>query len=111
MGITAETLRKNTISREAQDAFAFESQQKAIQAIDSGTFKDEIVPLELARRKDTFVFDTDEFPNRTTTLEKMAGLRPAFRRTAASRQPTHPESMTELPLCCWPLKQQLKKWD
>jgi acetyl-CoA C-acetyltransferase len=81
MGITAENIaEKYNISREAQDAFAFESQQKAIQAIDSGTFKDEIVPLELARRKDTFVFDTDEFPNRTTTLEKMAGLRPAFKK-------------------------------
>jgi acetyl-CoA C-acetyltransferase len=81
MGITAENIaEKYNISREAQDAFAYESQQKAIQAIDSGKFKDEIVPLEIARRRDSFVFDTDEYPNRTTTQEKMAGLRPAFKR-------------------------------
>ena len=81
MGITAENIaEKYNISREAQDAFAYESQQKAIQAIDSGKFKDEIVPVEIARRRETFVFDTDEYPNRTTTPERMAGLRPAFKR-------------------------------
>ena len=81
MGITAENIaEKYNISREAQDAFAYESQQKAIQAIDSGKFKDEIIPVEIARRRETFVFDTDEYPNRTTTPERMAGLRPAFKR-------------------------------
>lgn len=81
MGITAENIaEKYGISREEQDAFSYKSQQKAIRAIDTGMFKDEIVPLEIARRKETFVFDTDEFPNRTTTLEKMSGLRPAFKK-------------------------------
>ncbi|NLA15416.1 MAG: acetyl-CoA C-acetyltransferase [Bacteroidales bacterium] len=81
MGITAENIaEKYSISRENQDAFAYKSQQKAIQAIDTGKFKDEIVPIEIVRRRDTFVFDTDEYPNRTTTPERMSGLRPAFKK-------------------------------
>ncbi|MDD2964978.1 MAG: acetyl-CoA C-acyltransferase, partial [Bacteroidales bacterium] len=68
------------ISREAQDAFAFASQQKAIAAIDAGRFKQEVVPVEIKLKKDTIVFDTDEFPNRGTSPEKLAGLRPAFRK-------------------------------
>ncbi|HHV04306.1 MAG: acetyl-CoA C-acetyltransferase [Bacteroidales bacterium] len=81
MGITAENVaEKYHISREQQDDFAYRSQQKAIQAIDSGKFKDEIVPVTITRKKESFVFETDEFPNRTTTLEKMATLRPAFKK-------------------------------
>ena len=54
--------------------------QKAIRAIDAGKFRDEIVPVEIVSKKETLVFDTDEFPNRATTLEKMANLRPAFKK-------------------------------
>ena len=79
MGVTADNIaKKYNISREAQDEFAYASQQKAIAAIDSGRFKDEIVPVEVKMRKETVVFDTDEHPNRKSTPEKMAKLRPAF---------------------------------
>jgi acetyl-CoA C-acetyltransferase len=79
MGVTAENIvEKYNLSREEQDQFAFQSQQKAIAAIDSGRFKDEIVPIEVKLRRETVTFDTDEFPNRRTNLEKLAKLRPAF---------------------------------
>lgn len=80
MGITAENVAKaGNVSRETQDAFALASQQKAIAAIDSGKFKAEIVPVVIPQRKgDPVVFDTDEFPNRKTNAESLAGLRPAF---------------------------------
>jgi len=81
MGITAENIaEKYQISREAQDEFAWKSQQKAIKAIDEGKFKDEIVPLKVQIKRDTVVFDTDEFPNRTTNLEKLSKLRAAFKK-------------------------------
>lgn len=79
MGVTAENVaKKYGITREAQDEFAYASQQKAIAAVDSGRFKDEIVPIEVKMRKETVVFDTDEHPNRKSTPEKLANLRPAF---------------------------------
>jgi acetyl-CoA C-acetyltransferase len=81
MGITAENIAaKYNISREEQDAFAFASQQKAAAAIDAGRFKGEIVPVEVVSRKETVIFDTDEFVNRTTNPEKLAKLRPAFKK-------------------------------
>ena len=81
MGLTAENIaEKYNISREEQDSYAFQSQQKAIAAIDAGKFKDEIVPYEIVSRKETIVFDTDEFPNRTTSPEKLAKLSPAFKK-------------------------------
>ncbi len=81
MGVTAENIAERyNITREQQDAFSFQSQQKAIRAIDAGKFRDEIVPVEIVSKKETLVFDTDEFPNRATTLEKMANLRPAFKK-------------------------------
>lgn len=81
MGITAENIvEKHQISREEQDAFAYESQVKAIAAVDSGRFDDEIVPIEIITRKGTIVFDKDEYPNRTTTPEILAKLRPAFKK-------------------------------
>ncbi len=81
MGITAENIvDKHNISREAQDKFAYESQQKAIAAVDSGRFDDEIVPIEIKTRKGVIVFDKDEYPNRTTTPEILAKLRPAFKK-------------------------------
>ena len=80
MGITAENVaEKYGISREAQDAFALASQQKAIVAQDAGKFKDEIVAVSIPQRKgDPIVFDTDEYINRKTNAESLAGLRPAF---------------------------------
>ena len=80
MGITAENIaKKHNISRERQDMFAMISQERAIKAVDSGRFKDEIVPIEVKTRKSTVVVDTDEYPNRKTTLDILNGLRPAFK--------------------------------
>ena len=62
-----------------QDKFSYKSQVRAIEAVDSGRFKDEIVPIEIKGKKGTVVFDTDEYPNRTTNLEKLSKLRPAFK--------------------------------
>jgi acetyl-CoA C-acetyltransferase len=82
MGITAENLcEKYEITREEQDEFAAWSQEKAIQAIKSGKFKDEIVPVEIPQRKgDKVIFDTDEYPREGTTVEKLRGLKPAFKK-------------------------------
>lgn len=80
MGITAENVAKQfNISREMQDAFALASQQKAISAQDAGKFVDEIVPVSIPQRKgEPVVFDADEYVNRKTNAESLAGLRPAF---------------------------------
>jgi acetyl-CoA C-acetyltransferase len=80
MGITAENVAKaHDISREQQDALALASQQKASAAQEAGRFKDEIVPVSIPQRKgDPLVFDTDEFINKKTNAEALAGLRPAF---------------------------------
>jgi acetyl-CoA C-acetyltransferase len=79
MGITAENIvAKYGISREEQDNFAYSSQTKAIKAVDSGRFKDEIIPIVIKTRKGEIVFENDEYPNRTTTPEILAKLRPAF---------------------------------
>lgn len=80
MGITAENVAKaNGITRDMQDALALASQQKAAAAQDAGKFKAEIVPVSIPQRKgDPIVFDTDEFINKKTNAEALAGLRPAF---------------------------------
>jgi acetyl-CoA C-acetyltransferase len=80
MGITAENVAKQYgISREMQDALALASQQKAAAAQDAGKFKDEITAIHIPQRKgDSLVFDTDEFLNRKSNAEALAGLRPAF---------------------------------
>ena len=82
MGITAENLvDKYGISREAQDAFAAASQQKAIEAIETGRFVDEITPVLIPQRKgDPIAFATDEQPRAGTTAESLAKLRPAFKK-------------------------------
>ncbi|HHX07398.1 MAG TPA: acetyl-CoA C-acetyltransferase [Erysipelothrix sp.] len=81
MGITAENIaEKYNIDRQTQDEFAYQSQQKAIAAVDAGAFKDEIVPVEVKVRRNTVVFDQDEYPNRTTNLEKLSNLRAAFKK-------------------------------
>ena len=79
MGTTAENVAKKfEISRAEQDAFAVASQNKAEAAQKAGRFRDEILPLEIATKKGVTVFDTDEFPKHGTTLDSIAGLRPAF---------------------------------
>ncbi len=81
MGITAENIVDlYSISRVAQDEFAINSQQKAIAAVDAGKFKEEIVPVEVKLRRETLTFDTDEYPNRRTNIEKLAKLRAAFKK-------------------------------
>ncbi|TXI90310.1 MAG: acetyl-CoA C-acetyltransferase [Burkholderiaceae bacterium] len=79
MGITAENVaKKHGITREEQDQFAVASQNKAEAAQKAGKFADEIIPYEIVSKKGTVVFDTDEFIKHGTTLESLAGLRPAF---------------------------------
>ncbi len=80
MGVTAENVAKKfAVSREAQDALALGSQQKAAAAQAAGKFKDEIVPFSIAQKKgDPIVFAADEFINRKSNAEVLAGLRPAF---------------------------------
>jgi acetyl-CoA C-acetyltransferase len=80
MGNSAEWIaREYNLTREELDEYAYNSQMKAIAAIDAGQFKDEIVPVEVPqRKKPPLIFDTDEVPRRDTSLEKLARLRPAF---------------------------------
>lgn len=81
MGMTAENIaEKYGISREDQDKFALQSQEKAAAAIKAGRFKDEIIPLTVpqGKKKPDLIFDTDEFP-RETSMEALSKLRPAFK--------------------------------
>lgn len=81
MGITAENVcEKYGITREELDAFAANSQQKCEKARAEGKFKDEIVPVEIKKKKETVVFDTDEGPRAGITAEGLAKLRPAFKK-------------------------------
>ena len=82
MGITAENVaEKFGVSRKDQDELAFRSQQNAGRAIKEGRFKDEIVPVSIPQKKgNPLVFDTDEHPRPNTTMEALAGLRPAFKK-------------------------------
>jgi acetyl-CoA C-acetyltransferase len=81
MGITAENLAEQySISREEQDEFAAASQQKAEQAVSSGAFKEEIVPIEVPAKGGTKTVDNDEHPRSGTTVETLSGLRAAFKR-------------------------------
>jgi len=90
MGGHAEyTATRAGISREDADNFAFASHQKAIAAIDAGSFGEEIVPVEVQGRKGVTVVDTDESPRRDTSLESLGRLRPAFPKDA-------PEGITDL---------------
>ena len=80
MGMTAENLAvKYSISREEQDAFALESQNRAAAALEGGFFADEVVPVEVPSRKGPVSFDQDEYP-RATTAEALAKLKPAFKK-------------------------------
>lgn len=82
MGITAENIAEHwEISREEQDEFALNSQLKTEKAQKEGKFKEEIVPIEIPQRKgDPIIFDTDEFPKKGLNIEKLAKLRPAFKK-------------------------------
>ena len=81
MGITAENVAaKWQITRDDQDSFAAESQKRAAAAIKAGRFKEQILPVEARRGRDTISFDTDEHPKPTTTREDLAALRPVFRK-------------------------------
>ena len=81
MGITAENICEQwKLTREELDEFAAASQQKAAKAIENGKFKDEIVPVEVKKKKETIVFDTDEGPRAGVTPESLSKLRPAFKK-------------------------------
>jgi acetyl-CoA C-acetyltransferase len=81
MGVLAENIaRKHRISREEQDRFALRSQQRAREAIEAGRFLDEIVPVQVARKKETVPFGQDEHPRFDTTLEALGRLKPAFEK-------------------------------
>jgi len=82
MGVNAEyTAQKSGISREEQDKFAYESHQKAVKAIEEGKFKEEIVPVEVPRRKgDPVVVEVDETPRKDTSVEALGKLRPVFQK-------------------------------
>ncbi len=82
MGITAENIASRfNVSREDQDAYAAESQRRADAAIRSGLFRDEIVAVEIPQTKgDPITCDTDEYPRAGTTADKLAGLKPAFKK-------------------------------
>ncbi|WP_342509641.1 acetyl-CoA C-acetyltransferase [Sporosarcina sp. FSL K6-2383] len=82
MGITAENLCDHyAITREEQDAFSAQSQQKAAAAIEAGVFKDEIVPVAIPQRKgEPIIFDTDEYVKAGTTADKLGKLRPVFKK-------------------------------
>lgn len=80
MGMTAENICDDwNITREELDEFSVASQHKACEAIQSGRFKDEIVPIEVKKKKETVIVDTDEGPRPGTTMEGLARLRPAFK--------------------------------
>lgn len=80
MGMTAENVAERfNITREDQDKFAAESQRRAKEAIENGKFKDEIVPVEVKEKKETIIFEQDEFPRPGTTVEILSKLKPAFK--------------------------------
>ena len=80
MGITAENVADEyNVTREEMDAYALRSQQRAVAAIDAGKFKDEIIPITVKSRKGETVIDTDEYPRRDASLEKLAKLKPTFK--------------------------------
>ena len=80
MGITAENVADEyNVTREEMDAYSLRSQQRAVAAIDAGKFKDEIIPITVPGRKGDTVYDTDEYPKRDASLEKLAKLKPTFK--------------------------------
>ncbi len=81
MGITAENVaERHQVTREDQDALSVTSHQRASAAIAEGRFREQILPIEIKTRKGVTVFDTDEHPRADTTMESLAGMRPAFKK-------------------------------
>ncbi len=79
MGITAENvLKEHPVSREKMDQFAYESHQRALKAIETGVFKEQIVPVTISSRGKERIIDTDEGPRKETSLEQLAKLKPVF---------------------------------
>jgi acetyl-CoA C-acetyltransferase len=107
MGITAENVaEKHGITREAQDEFALNSQHKAIKAIGSGEFKDEIVALEITEGKNTFTFDTDEYPNRRPVRKSWQNCGRRLKVTVRSRPVILSELMTVRVFSLLPVKKR-----
>ncbi len=80
MGITAENVaEKYNVTREDQDAYALQSQKRAVAAIDAGRFEDEIIPITVSSRRGDKVYDTDEYPKRDATIEGLQKLRASFK--------------------------------
>jgi acetyl-CoA C-acetyltransferase len=81
MGVTADNIADHyTISRQEQDEWALMSHERALAAIHKGWFKDEIIPVEIKTKKGSAFFETDEHPRADTSLERLAGLKPAFKK-------------------------------
>lgn len=101
MGVTAENVAKlYNITREEQDAFAVDSQRKALAAIQAGYFKSQIVPVEIKTRKGTVLFDTDEHPKAGTTLESLATLKPAFQKENGTVTPGNASGLNDGAAAC-----------
>jgi len=81
MGVTADNISDHyKISRQEQDEWALMSHQRAVEAISKGWFKDEIIPVEIKTKKGPALFETDEHPRTDTSLERLGGLKPAFKK-------------------------------
>jgi len=81
MGVTADSIADHyKISRQEQDEWALMSHQRAVEAISKGWFKDEIIPVEIKTKKGPALFETDEHPRTDTSLERLGGLKPAFKK-------------------------------
>jgi acetyl-CoA C-acetyltransferase len=101
MGVTAENVAKlYNITREEQDAFAVDSQRKALAAIEAGYFKSQIVPVEIKTRKGTVMVDTDEHPKAGTTLESLATLKPAFQKENGTVTPGNASGLNDGAAAC-----------
>lgn len=80
MGITAENVAERyNVTREDMDAYALRSQQRAVAAVDGGKFKDEIIPVTVHGKKEDVIYDTDEYPRRDASLEKLSKLKATFK--------------------------------
>ncbi len=105
MGITAENVAERyRISREAQDQLAAESQRRAAAAIEAGHFASQIVPVEIPGRKGAVtLFDTDEHVRAATTVEALAGMKPAFKKEGGTVTAAMPRASTtaQVPWCWW----------
>lgn len=101
MGVTAENVAKlYNISRQEQDAFAVDSQRKALAAIEAGYFKSQIVPVEIKSRKGTVIFDSDEHPKAGTNMESLAALKPAFLKENGTVTPGNASGLNDGAAAC-----------